>query len=338
MTPVPTEQVPGVWSIPLTVPDTGLRHVFVYAVETGTGVVLVDAGWPAPHALLELEAGLQAAGGGLADIEGILVTHVHADHYGLAADLRAASGAWIGMHPVEAASIDLRYAREPELFARFASWLRSTGVNEQRIDEVAASSLAPTGSVAPAVPEVLLRDGDDAPVAGRRFRCWHTPGHTPGHLVFELDEAAALFTGDHLLPRSTPNVSFGPLSDPDPLGDYQASLRRMVALASPAGGLPAHQHPFADTAKRATELLLHHEDRLVEVAEAVDAGAETVLDVCRSITWRQRIDDLPGFLLRAALGETHAHLHRLAVLGAAAMEHGPPERWSRGPVGLEQAS
>lgn len=332
-----SEVAGGVWAIPLTVPSPGLREVFVYAVECDGGVVLVDAGWPTAEALLELEVGLGAVGAGLADVRGILVTHVHADHYGLAADVQAASGAWIGMHPAEAGSLDLRYRRHDDLHERFATWLRATGLEEDRVDAVAASSLAPVGSVVAVVPDVLLVDGDDAPVGGDRLRCWHTPGHTPGHLVFEL-EGRALFTGDHLLPRSTPNVSYGPLSDPDPLGDYQGSLRRMVDLASDAPGLPAHQHVFAGTARRAEELLTHHDDRLAEVAGALAAGARTVLEVCRAITWREQVDDLPGFLLRAALGETHAHLHRLAATGAATVDAGPPERWQPGAGGSRGAT
>lgn len=320
------EVAAGVWSIPITVTSPGLKEVFIYGVEHDSGIVLIDAGWPAATALIELERGLTSIGAGFADICGVLVTHVHADHYGLAADIQVASGAWIAMHPNEAAFIEDRYVREDQLQDRFAVWLRSAGVESERIDEVASSTLVPVGSVVPVQPDVLLEDGDTAPVPGRQIRSLHTPGHTPGHLVFHLDDHS-LFTGDHLLPRSTPNVSYGPLSDDDPLADYLESLRRISALGAETFGLPAHQYPFERASARAEELIAHHEARLVEVLEALGAGAVTVLDVCRSITWRQEIDELPGFLLRAALGETHAHLHRLAACGLATVTSGPPESW-----------
>ena len=42
----PVEQVrPGVWSIPVPIPDNPLRYVLVYALESDRGPYLIDAGW-----------------------------------------------------------------------------------------------------------------------------------------------------------------------------------------------------------------------------------------------------------------------------------------------------
>jgi len=41
----PVEKVrPGVWSIPVPIPDNPLRYVLVYAFELDNGIAIVDAG------------------------------------------------------------------------------------------------------------------------------------------------------------------------------------------------------------------------------------------------------------------------------------------------------
>ena len=54
----PVEQVrPGLWSIPVPIPDNPLRYVLVYALELdGGGVALVDAGWNTDEAWSALSA------------------------------------------------------------------------------------------------------------------------------------------------------------------------------------------------------------------------------------------------------------------------------------------
>ena len=59
----------------------------------------------------------QVAGFEMTDVRGVLVTHIHPDHYGLAGRIREASGAWIALHPADAALIQDRY-NEPSRSAR----------------------------------------------------------------------------------------------------------------------------------------------------------------------------------------------------------------------------
>ena len=75
---------PGLWSIPVPLPDSPLRYVLVYVLELDDGVALVDAGWDTPDAWAALNDGLAAAGGTVADVRAVVVTHIHPDHYGLA--------------------------------------------------------------------------------------------------------------------------------------------------------------------------------------------------------------------------------------------------------------
>jgi glyoxylase-like metal-dependent hydrolase (beta-lactamase superfamily II) len=100
----PVERVrDGLWSIPVPIPRSSLRYVLVYALELPDGVAIIDAGWAAQESWQALTAGLAAAGFGQGSVRAVLATHVHPDHYGLAGRVRAAAGAWIGMHQDDAA-------------------------------------------------------------------------------------------------------------------------------------------------------------------------------------------------------------------------------------------
>ena len=98
----PAEQLEAdLWSLPVPIPDNPLRYVSVYAFGTGEGLVLIDAGWGAEESWLALRDGLESIGAGMADVRGVLVTHMHFNHVGLAGRVRQASGAWIAMHPAD---------------------------------------------------------------------------------------------------------------------------------------------------------------------------------------------------------------------------------------------
>jgi len=59
----PVEQVrPGLWSVPVPIPDNPLRYTLSYAFTSDTGPVIVDPGWDSAAGRQALTAGLTAAG------------------------------------------------------------------------------------------------------------------------------------------------------------------------------------------------------------------------------------------------------------------------------------
>src|SRR3712207_5936704 len=103
----PVEQVrAGLWSIPVPIPHNPLRYVSVHAFALdGGGLGLLDTGWESDEGWAALTGGLSSIGAGIADGRGVLVTHLHFDHLGLAARVREATGAWIAMHPADAHAV-----------------------------------------------------------------------------------------------------------------------------------------------------------------------------------------------------------------------------------------
>lgn len=305
----PVEEVrPGLWSIPVPIPDNPLRYVLVYAFELdGGGVALVDAGWNTEDAWSALNAGLAAAGGSISDVRAVMVTHIHPDHYGLAGRVREASGAWIGLHPADAVMLESRYGDTDELVANMTHFLADSGVPEDKLPDLAVASMVVKSMVTMAVPDVLFEDGRAIDLPGWPLRTIWTPGHSPGHVCFYSEERKLLISGDHVLPRITPNISAHTQQVSNPLGDFLDSLRKLEHLDTEEV-LPAHEYRFADLPARLEEIIAHHADRLEEIEQVItrQPGA-TAWDITLQLHWSRPWDEIQDFMQRQANGETLAH-------------------------------
>ena len=327
----PVEEVrPGLWSIPVPWPGSGLRYTLAYLVSGRTGLALIDTGWPTEQAWTALCDSITATGHDITDLKYMLVTHAHSDHLGLAARVREASGALVGMHPAESAT--LRRAEPQARRVGLSEWLRSRGAPDDQADEVAVMM---TGAVRVhmelARPDFHVEHGSLPLGAGTALRAVWTPGHTPGHLCFYDERQDVLLTGDHVLPRITPHIGLPPGSEGDPLGDYQASLRAL-ARYTPAEVLPAHEYRFADLGARLETLLRHHRTRLAEIEHAVaaDPGLST-WDVSAVLTWSRGWDQTLGGARMSAVSETWAHLLHLQNHQRVINEGHDRDSWVPGP-------
>ena len=138
------------------------------------------------------------------------MTHIHPDHYGLAGRVREASGAWVSLHPADARLIHERYDDPTALLGEMGVMLRRQGTPADEIVALQSASMPVRGFVDACVPDVLLEDGAKPDVPAWDLTAIWTPGHSPGHLCFWEDTHRLLMSGDHVLPRITPNVSFHP--------------------------------------------------------------------------------------------------------------------------------
>ena len=318
---------PGLWSIPVPLPNNSLRYVLVYLFETDRGPYLVDAGWNTDDAFAALSNGMQTAGCDVADVQGVLVTHIHPDHFGLAGRIREASGAWIALHPADAELIHDRYDEVDDLLARVAAALRRMGAPDEELAPLQNAAMPVRPLVDPVRPDVLLEDGARPEVPGWSLEAIWTPGHSPGHLCFYESERELMLSGDHVLPRITPNIPFHPQAGANPLGDFLNSLDKLEPYVVDEV-LPAHEYRFDDLRARLQELREHHLERFAEIVAILRGGPTTGWDIASRMKWSRPWDDIAGFMRRAAVGEAVSHLRTLEIEGVVQVQDGEPALWS----------
>lgn len=308
----PVERIrSGVWCVPVPIPRNPLRYTLTYLLEHRDGLVVVDPGWESDPGRVALEDGMRDLGASWSDVAGVVVTHVHPDHHGLSQLVKERSGGWVAMHPAEAASLP-GGAMRTDAIARDDDWLHGCGTPQDAAEELRMTARMLEPFTRMARPDVLLEDADRVP--GGDWRAVWTPGHTAGHLCLHHEAAALFLTGDHVLPRISPNISLHPFTDEPPLAAYLASLRKVAAYDS-AEALPAHEYRFTGLAARVETLLAHHEERCGEIEDVVARLEEpTVWQVAERLTWSRGWDGVQGLMRRAALAETAAHLQYLRGL------------------------
>jgi len=204
------------------------------------------------------------------------------------------------MHPAERDTLPSRTSPGSDVDRRSAAerWLQGTGTPDSDLSALLAGFAAPDGSAGllMAEPDVLLDDGDLVPATERDLRAVWTPGRTPGHLCLHVPDARLLLTGDHMLPRISPNIGLHPGTDEPSLANFLASLDR-VAGYDDHEALPAHEYRFRGLADRARQLQDHHARRRQEVLDVVaDLGAPTLWQLAERLTWSRPWSDL-GFMV-----------------------------------------
>lgn len=226
-------------------------------VENGRGA-FVDCG--TNHAVPRMLAALDGAGLAPADVDWLILTHVHLDHAGGAGELMARlPNAKLMVHPRGA-----RHMIDPAQL-----WAGASAVYGEAVMESTYGRLRPV----PAERVVEAKDGHVVDLAGRALRCLDTPGHARHHIAIHDARSNTCFTGDvfglsyrefdtangpFVLPTTTP-VQF----DPEAL---HASIERLVAL-NPAAMYLTHYGRVEDIPRLAGHL---HEqiDAMVAIARA----------------------------------------------------------------------
>jgi glyoxylase-like metal-dependent hydrolase (beta-lactamase superfamily II) len=172
-TPALTEEVvPGLHRI-------DLGPVNAYLLDTGDGPVLIDTGFPGDElrilgALAELAVPPQG-------LRQIVLTHAHPDHVGGGAALRAATGAPIAMHPLDAELVGKGSTGRPlEPAPGFAGRVPAHLPAPFPIEPFAADAQLLPGGGAPGLPGVTVLAA---------------PGHSAGQVVLRWNRHGGVLIG-----------------------------------------------------------------------------------------------------------------------------------------------
>jgi glyoxylase-like metal-dependent hydrolase (beta-lactamase superfamily II) len=310
------EITPGIhWiKMPISLEESTLSHINIYLIEGDKGYLLVDSGWNTDKSFATLHNYLLKIGAGFEDIKQIAVTHVHPDHYGMAGRIKKLSGATIAMHHLEKGFIEPRYISMEELLHQTDRLLIANGVPRDFADKLRDATLGLENYIVPTLPDITLHDGETIGTGKFTFRVIWTPGHSSGHICLYEPEAKILLSGDHILPKITPNISLNPQSIENPLGRYLKSLQEIRQLDIKLT-LPGHERPFTRLVPRIDEIIRHHGQRNAEILEVIEAGTRTAYQIAQKISWgdNNAWQDLPPFHKRMAVFETLAHLEMMAA-------------------------
>lgn len=189
---------------------TGSMRVNCYILgDTATGLgAIVDPGGETPENGSDII--LRECGKMGVKVSVILLTHAHFDHILSLERVRKATGAPLAAHRYDAPAL-----ADPSI--SYMSQYEGKNSPEEP-------------------PESLLDDGDTITIGESVLRVMHTPGHTPGSVIYISEEPRFILSGDTLFAGSVGRCDlFG--------GDEEAlheSLERIKALSGNYTVLPGH--------------------------------------------------------------------------------------------------
>lgn len=277
------------------------------------GRTLVDPGPGSEEAWASVLDELEAQNLAPSDIEQVVVTHPHPDHFGLASRFRE-DGARVLASAATAniiADFEERLASEQEYFVDFFEQNGMARTTAQTVTDLPESFI----SFSPGVDtDRELADGDTFEVNGTTITTTVVTGHAPEELVlaYETDGRREAIVGDHVLNEITPNPLLQPPAEdgtrPRVLPAYNDSLERLRDAGFDRL-LPGHRTPIDDPAGRINDILDAHEDRTENVQSLVD-GPTTAVDVMNDL-----FGDLPMTEYFPAMSEAVGHLDVLEARG-----------------------
>jgi glyoxylase-like metal-dependent hydrolase (beta-lactamase superfamily II) len=261
-------------------------RINAYLIEDSP-LTLIDSGPNSGKALDELEQALQARGHAIEDIELLVVSHQHMDHFGLASILARRSGA-------EVAALDklapflAAYGHETDLEDRFAEQLmRSHGIPQEVVTALRAVSAGFRAWGASVEVTRPLQDGGELQLRDRTLRVLHRPGHSPSDTVFLDEDRSILLAADHLIKHISSNPllarPLGCSSDydgprPQALITYMDSLEQTQAMDL-ALVLPGHGQPITDHAQLIDKRFRMHDRRAEKIHGLIAAQPRTAHEI-----------------------------------------------------------
>lgn len=280
-----------------------LNHVNCFLAEGKEGHVVIDTGLHRKETIALWEDVLQNK-----EVEDILITHYHPDHFGYAGKLQERSDANVSMSRIDATNSQAAWGKD--LLTNLLDKYRQCGIPE----ETSQAMLQNTEDFIPRVtpfPKVnhFYEEYERFKIGKYEYEVIFTPGHSDGLVTFFNEEKKVLLSTDHILPRITPNISYWFYGDQNPLKTYIQSLEKVRKLDAEYV-IPSHGKPFYDANQRIDEIIAHHEERLDATLAHVPKHP-TVHTLCEAL-----FDfELTVHETRFAIGETIAHLEYLKQRG-----------------------
>ncbi len=306
------ELFPNIYQITMPTPfPVGDVHAYLLR---GEPLTLIDTGLNYPPSERILRAGLAEIGVAAADLEQIVLSHSHLDHFGLARRLQMESGAPVLAHPGACAKVADLHAYVQHGVSWAEKFLGHTGLPESQYGWVKAFY-----GVIPQMAEDVrvgrcLVEGDTLEAGGSMWQVLFCPGHSGDLICFYRAEDKLLLGNDHLLAHISSNALLEP---PRPgegerrlsLIQYWRSLDRLDALPI-AVVLPGHGAVINDHRGLLTDRRQQRDRRLARITALI---ADAPLDAWQiGQAMFPNLNNIDVFLV---LSEVIGHLDILQEVG-----------------------
>ena len=292
----------GAWQIRLPLPWE-LVSVNVFLFQRGDGYLLLDTGIRTDESIQSLEASLATIGANWDSIREILVSHLHPDHIGAAAELRRRCAASVRM-PLREADLVRPLGPDRKYFAEAAAFLIEHGVPDDHIEKMRKSAAAGAHTYERLDVDGGISDGERIGFDGGTLVAVPAPGHSPAQLCFYCPEQKVLFSTDAILPSVTPNIGVQWFYQGDPLGDYFQTLDVLHRLDVDRV-VPSHGRPFQGHREWIESVRQHHWNRCDSIVETLDSEPRHAYAIAGQI-WGEDRSPLDR---RFAMAESLSHLH-----------------------------
>ncbi len=323
----PFPKIENIHAIAIPMPEPpDLITANVYAVGKGP-ITLIDTGPKTPGSLEFIKKRLQIAGFDFKDIERIIITHGHIDHFGLAASIRKAAG-----HPVECFihaedrwQLSSEDFQEHMLSKEAERFMATVGLPQKEIEKIKERFHSFRALCDPLDEVSLMEDGDGFIGNGYHLSVIHTPGHSPGACCLYESLQKILFSGDHIIKHISPNpliaIARDNLRDPhyQSLKAYMNSLDKLRNF-NVRFVFPGHGEYIQDLPGIISTYRIHHRERMDLVWKAIKKQSRPIYNL---------IDDVFPFVpdndVFLAISEILVHLEILINEGRADLtDPGPP--------------
>lgn len=296
--------LPSLFRIEVPLPKNPLKALNCYVI-TGQRNLIVDTGMNREECRSAIAAGLRELEIDLRESD-IFLTHMHADHSGLAPSLATETSRVYCSQP------DADRLNSDGRWTEMASFARLSGFPEGELLEAMARHPGHRHGMERGVRFSILKEGDTLSCGDYSFRCIETPGHTRGHLCLYEADAKLLIAGDHVLHDITPNISLWSDAE-NPLQQYLESLDKVYQLDVELA-LPGHRRIIREFRERIRQLQHHHQGRAEEILSLLEKGPMNAYQVASQMGWDMTYDSWERFPVAQkwfATGEAIAHLKYL---------------------------
>lgn len=286
----------------------------------GDALTLVDTGAKTRLTMEALRAALAQHGYTVADIRRLVITHAHVDHFGLAAQIVAESGAVVWTHPRNLYWLTDFQSEWVRRYDFYAEMFQESGLPEGLRQAVRDAGSMMTRFAESVPVGGLLHDGDMLALDGASWRVLHLPGHAGGLICLYEPQQRILLSSDHVLKEITSN----PLLEPPDRGetarrrslvDYLESLERTAGLDVDLT-LPSHGEAIADLRVLIAERFRFHETRQQRILDLLVNGGKTAYQIAGGLF--TNLAPLDTFL---AMSEVIGHLDVLEMAGHVRGRH-----------------